>query len=184
MTAGCGRGSARINNHTSASNSILSVVQLHRVVIAQSRAGSTQPKGRGQWKPVVVSHHGVLMLESDLQRAIIMWSRTQLTKYPQLLWLHAVPNGGFRDAKEAVGLQSQGVKAGILDLALDVSRGGYNGFKLELKRPGGKCAKPSSDQEQYMQFCTEQGYFAAISNDFDECKALILDYLEGRLVRC
>jgi len=124
------------------------------------------------------------MLESDLQRAIIMWSRTQLTKYPQLLWLHHCPNGGKRDSREAQALKSQGVVSGILDLALDVARGGYNGFKLELKQPIGKCKPPSKEQAEYMQFCAEQGYFAAISNDFDECKALILDYLEGRLVRC
>jgi hypothetical protein len=123
------------------------------------------------------------LLESDLQAALITWKNTLVRIYPSLEWFHAVPNGGKRDSREAQGLKGQGVTAGILDLALDVARGGFHGFKLELKKPGGKCAKPSKEQEKYIEFVTAEGYFCAVSNDFVECKSLVLDYLEGRLVR-
>lgn len=121
--------------------------------------------------------------ENDLQRALITWAKTQIPKYPCLLWLHHVPNGGKRDSREAQMLKQSGVKAGILDLALDVAKGGYHGLRLELKKPGGKCLSPSAEQLEYIQFLKEQGYATIVSNSFEELKSFIVDYLEGRLVR-
>lgn len=119
------------------------------------------------------------MLESDLQRAIFVWRDTIIKDYPELEWLYHCPNGEKRDAFTAQRLKQQGVKAGILDLALDVARGGYNGLRIELKRPGGKCKPPSPEQSAYISFLTEQGYCARISNDFQEVKTIILEYLNS-----
>ena len=119
------------------------------------------------------------MLESDLQEAIFSWANTLEPRYPEIRWLHAVPNGGYRSGREAVGLKRQGVKAGILDLHLPVARGGFYGLMIELKRPGGKCAKPRPEQAEYIAFLTEQGYCARISNDFEEVKTIILEYLNS-----
>lgn len=123
------------------------------------------------------------LIEADLQRAVVTWAKTQLKKYPELLWLHHIPSGGKRDSREAQSLQSQGVKAGILDLHLPVARGGFHGLMIEMKRPGGKCPKPSAEQAEYMKFLTEQGYANIITNDFSEVKTYITDYLEGRIHR-
>ena len=120
------------------------------------------------------------MLESDLQEAIFSWANTLEPRYPEIRWLHAVPNGGYRSGREAVGLNRQGVKPGILDLHLPVARGGFHGIMIELKRPGGKCAKPSAEQLEYMQFLNSKGYCARISNDFDEVKNIILGYLNAK----
>lgn len=121
--------------------------------------------------------------ESDLQEAIITWSHTMTGQYPCLAWLHAVPNGGYRSGREAVSLKRQGVKPGILDLALDVARGGYHGLRIELKRPGGKCKAPSVEQSKYIAFLTDNGYYCLVSNDFALIKKNILDYLKGDMVR-
>lgn len=117
--------------------------------------------------------------ESDLQRAVMLWCGIMESKFPCLKWMHAIPNGGKRDSKEASSMKSQGVKAGILDLSLDVARGGFHGLKIELKKPGGKCLKPSKEQLEYIEFCRDQGYSVLVSNDFDEVKAFILDYLNA-----
>ncbi|MGN6704401.1 MAG: hypothetical protein ACTHKB_15735 [Burkholderiaceae bacterium] len=120
-------------------------------------------------------------MESDLQEAIFAWSTTQERLYPELRWLHAVPNGGKRDGREAMSLKKQGVKAGVLDIALPVSRleagRTWCGLKLELKRPFDDRAKPSPEQVAYMDFCTAQGYYCGWTNDFDKAKAFILAYL-------
>ena len=119
------------------------------------------------------------MLESDLQEAIIAWSHTMIPKYPELAWIFHPANGGLRSGREAMSLKRQGVVPGILDLALDVARGGYHGLRIELKRPGGKCLPPSKEQADYIAFLTEQGYCARISNDFQEVKDIILEYLNS-----
>lgn len=121
--------------------------------------------------------------ESDLQRALITWAKTQVKYYPCLLWMHAIPNGSKRDSREAMRLKSEGVKAGILDLHLPVARGGYHGAMLELKTPQGKCKAPSVEQAAYLKFLNEQGYATIVSNSFDELKTFLIDYLEGRLHR-
>lgn len=123
------------------------------------------------------------LTESNLQQALITWAKTKLKDYPELLWMHAIPNGSKRDSREAMRLKSEGVKAGILDLHLPVARGGYHGAMLELKIPGGKCKTPSKEQLEYIQFLSDQGYATIVSNDFGELKSFIVDYLEGRLIR-
>ena len=123
------------------------------------------------------------MGETDLQQAIIRWAETKVIDYPELAWLHAVPNGGNRDGREAMKLKLEGVKAGIADLALDVARFNpdtgqfYFGLKLELKRPLSK-EKPSTKQIEYMDFCTGNGYWSGWTNDFNVAKSNIMDYLQ------
>jgi hypothetical protein len=119
------------------------------------------------------------MLESDLQRAIIMWASTMERQHPELAWLWHCPNGGKRDAKEATGMKAQGVRAGVVDLHLDVPRGGFHGLKIELKKPGCKCPNPSPEQVKYLDFVKSQGYDTLVSNNFEECKAKILAYMNG-----
>lgn len=119
------------------------------------------------------------MLESDLQQAVFTWAGTKVTQYPELIWMHAVPNGGRRDGREAQSMKAQGVRAGVLDIALDVARGGYHGLKIELKKPDGKIAKPSKEQAEYIEFCEGQGYYCLVSNDFEQVKETILMYLDG-----
>lgn len=114
--------------------------------------------------------------ESALQIAFIKWCRTQEDVYPELRWMHHIPNGGSRSGREASSLKEQGVKAGILDLSLDVARGKYHGWKFELKKPGSK-EKPSDLQDEYIEFCIDNGYYANWSNDFDDVKKSILWYL-------
>lgn len=123
------------------------------------------------------------MVESDLQCAIIVWARTIERNYPELVWLHHIGNGGKRDSFEAQNLKRQGVKAGILDLHLPVARGGYHGLMAELKHPYGKCKPPSAEQAEYITFLNAQGYATLVSNSFEQVKAFILDYLEGRIIR-
>jgi hypothetical protein len=119
------------------------------------------------------------LLESDLQEAIFTWASTVERNHPELRWLHAVPNGGLRSGREAVSLKRQGVKAGILDIHLPVARCGFHGLMIELKSPGGKCKSPSLEQLEYIVFLTCQGYYAKVSNDFDEVKNIILEYLNS-----
>jgi hypothetical protein len=120
----------------------------------------------------------VSLSESDLQIAIFRWASTMEAQYPELKWLYHCPNGAKRDSKTAGLLKAQGVKAGILDLHLPVARGPYHGLMIELKKPDGKKATPSTEQKEYMAFLSEQGYSVYCLNDFDVVKSAIMGYLD------
>lgn len=113
--------------------------------------------------------------ESDLQRALVTWCRMR-NDGAELIF--AIPNGGKRDAKEAMGLKHQGVTAGIPDLMIPVMRGGYGGLFIELKNPNGK-GRVSNDQNRIMESLLVQGYAVCVSHSFDDCKEIVSEYLSG-----
>jgi hypothetical protein len=115
----------------------------------------------------------VSLNESDLQRALVTWCRMR-SDGAELIF--AIPNGGKRDAKEAMSLKHQGVTAGVPDLFLPVMRGGYGGLFIELKNPNGK-GVISKEQIIMMEKLKDEGYFAFVSHDFEMCKNRISLYL-------
>ena len=52
-----------------------------------------------------------------------------------------IPNGGYRNAREAANLKRQGVKAGVPDLCIPVAKGGYHGLYIEMKTKKGKLSE-------------------------------------------
>ena len=129
----------------------------------------------------------MLISEESLQISFVSWCKyqAQINKDIAVLeWIYAVPNGGKRSVVEAMRLVQGGVKSGIPDLQLDVARKGYHGLRLELKKPNvlangsrGKCKAPDEEQIKCHEFLREQGFAVYVSNDLDELKQIILDYL-------
>lgn len=82
--------------------------------------------------------------EEDHQKIVIAWAMVNAIKYPELLWLHHIPNGTHigGDARWAVGKNNKqmGVKPGIPDLFLPCIGGKsreFGGLYIEMKKPGG-----------------------------------------------
>lgn len=93
-------------------------------------------------------------LERDLQVSVC-----------ELLALHermgrlayfAVPNGGWRNLKEAVNLRTQGVRAGVPDMV--VLFPGARAQFWELKRPGSK-GELKRSQAAWQKALTDMGFF-------------------------
>jgi hypothetical protein len=95
--------------------------------------------------------------------------------YPELSMLFAVPNGGLRNKVVAKKLVGQGVKKGVPDIFLDVSRQGYHGLRIELKRTGPH--RTSTHQRAWIQRLTLHGYLATICVGWDAARATIVEYL-------
>ncbi len=76
--------------------------------------------------------------ESKIQQALVEWSHWKQGEHPELKLLHAIPNGGKRNAFEAMRLKREGVKAGVPDLFLPCARHGFHGLYLECKAAKGK----------------------------------------------
>ncbi|MCC8155429.1 MAG: VRR-NUC domain-containing protein [Tannerellaceae bacterium] len=71
------------------------------------------------------------MSEASFQCACVKWFDLQFPRLSFLLF--AVPNGGYRNKREAKSLQRQGVRPGVSDLILLFPRGGYSCLCIELK---------------------------------------------------
>jgi hypothetical protein len=89
--------------------------------------------------------------------------------------LFAIPNGGLRDKITAAKLKATGTKSGTLDMFLSVSRGGFHGCYVELKKIGVKKAKP--EQVSFIMAARAEGYYATVAEGWIEA----VEYIEGYL---
>lgn len=118
-------------------------------------------------------------IEDNHQKALFTWANTQKT-YPELSGLFAIPNGGFRNAREGARMKAQGVKAGFPDIGLLVARNGYHGLFIELKRPIVKgTVKPtvSKEQTEWLARLNFNGYKATVCFGWLDAKEVIEGYL-------
>lgn len=113
--------------------------------------------------------------EADQQRKLFQWTTFIRAEYPEIDLMFHIPNGGSRNKLEATNLKKQGVKAGVPDLFLPVSRGGYHGLFIELKY--GK-NKPTEKQTEWLTSLNKQGYAVAVCYGCNEASEKILKYLK------
>ena len=112
--------------------------------------------------------------EANEQEALFDWARLMRGKYPELDLLYHIPNGGSRNRLEAANLKRQGVKAGVPDLCLPVTRGRYHGLYIEMKY--GK-NKTSEEQNKWLDALAWQGYAVAVCYGWEKAQELIVKYL-------
>lgn len=117
-------------------------------------------------------------VEHKLQVALFERAAMHLLPHPELEWLHAVPNGGFRHAATAGRMKAEGVKGGIPDISLPVPKSGFHGLYIEMKAPG-EITNPK--QNRAIRFLREQGYCVQVFDDWYAAWTFIIDYLEERL---
>lgn len=98
--------------------------------------------------------------ESKLQRACVAWFRLQ---YPEYV-LFAVPNGGYRNAKEAGILKAEGILAGVADLFLMLPVKGYMGMFIEMKYGSGR---QSDAQIKFQENSEKLGYKYVVVNSLE-----------------
>ncbi|MCH5207550.1 MAG: VRR-NUC domain-containing protein [Oscillospiraceae bacterium] len=117
-------------------------------------------------------------IEDSEQMALFEWAQYQSGKYPELALLFHVPNGGKRNAREAARFKRMGVKPGVPDLFLPVSRGGFYGLFIELKAHNGRV---SENQGKWLRELYEQGYAVCVCFGFEEAKRDIIRYLDWKM---
>jgi hypothetical protein len=114
--------------------------------------------------------------ETGEQIALFQWVRLQQRVWPELGLLHHIPNGGHRTKTTAMKMQALGVKRGVLDLFLPVSRHGYHGLYIEMKSAAGKL---TPEQEEFGQVVAGGGYAVFICRTFEQAKSVLMQYLFG-----
>ncbi len=116
------------------------------------------------------------MTENQEQAALFEWARLSEKRHPELKLLHAIPNGGLREARTAAVLQRTGVKPGVPDICLPVPRGGYGALYIELKRVKGGVT--SANQRIWLNLLNANGNRAVVCKGWLEARDTILNYLE------
>ena len=91
---------------------------------------------------------------------------------PRSLLVHNYLNP--KNAVDGAKLAAAGLCKGFPDLSLHVARGGYHGLMIELKLPS---KKPRPEQFDVMNALENQGFKVVWSDDFEEVKKIIIDYL-------
>jgi len=110
---------------------------------------------------------------------------------PELGLFHAIPNGGARDKITAAKLKAEGVKPGVLDTFLPVSKpftydagqgeqtAYYCGLYIEFKEPGRKTHKNGGLSDEQIAFgdaVREQGYCVRAAYTWREAANLVMLY--------
>lgn len=118
----------------------------------------------GKFKPLIPTEH-------QEQCAVIQWC----DQHPIAKHIFAIPNGSNKSPAAAAKFRREGLRSGVPDLFLPVARSGYHGLFLEMKRT--KNAKPSKEQEEWVNYLIYLDYLAKVCYGADEAIQAIKDYL-------
>lgn len=114
--------------------------------------------------------------EDSQQKALFCWISLNQRAYPLLMRCFAIPNGGFRNIREAAKLKAMGVRKGISDIMFPVPRGSWHGLFIELKRLKG--GTTSEEQKEWIVFLKSQGYGAVVCYGWLAARDTLIKYLE------
>lgn len=112
--------------------------------------------------------------EDTEQMAVIQWAQYNAIHFPELKWLHHVPNGGSRNKLEAVKLKQMGVKAGVSDLCLPYPKGIYCGMYIEMKYGNNR---RQETQKDFLADMAAAGHFVVTCYSAEDAIWVIMQYL-------
>jgi hypothetical protein len=127
--------------------------------------------------------------EDGNQAAIFCWAQMNVTKYPALKWLHAIPNGGSRHIATATKLIATGVKSGVWDIFLPCPiqtewAEQYAGLYIEMKiekRRNQKNGGLTDEQVMFGAYAESIGYYCKVCYNWEEARDILIEYLEYRI---
>lgn len=111
--------------------------------------------------------------EDGHQLALFCWAAS--SGIPELKRMFHIPNGGSRHIAEASKLKAMGVKSGVPDIFLPISRHGFKGLWIELKKPIKGII--SNEQNDWLAFLSEEGYDTRVCYGWEEARDCLLEYL-------
>ena len=113
--------------------------------------------------------------EHDEQVALMEWAELNKARLPDLEWLYAIPNGGWRHKVTGARMKREGVKPGVPDLCLCAARHGWHGLYIEMKVGYNK---PTDAQAKWLRGLELQGYMTEVCYSWQSAANIIEAYLE------
>ena len=93
---------------------------------------------------------------------------------PELRWMFAIPNGGYRTKATAGKMAAEGLKAGIADVFVPIPSKDYHGLFIEMKFGKNKLTEL---QKEFFEYATGQGYLCKVAYSAEEAIEIIDEYL-------
>ena len=118
------------------------------------------------------------MSESTEQQLVFEWARWNKNKYPGLEMMYHIPNEGKRSASTGSRLKREGLKSGVSDICVPVSRCGYHNLYIELK--SGK-NKATESQLEFIRGINENGGKALVVYEAENAIEVIQAYFESKI---
>ena len=137
-----------------------------------SQDGEQLELGDKDNSPKVSKVKASLFCPTEIQEQIVVATWLSIKNIPY----YHIPNGGYRDYREALKFKRMGVKAGVPDLCICVARGGYYGLYIELKRMVG--GRISDAQLLWKEILEYEGYKWVEAKGSEECIKIIEGYLK------
>lgn len=113
--------------------------------------------------------------EDTEQMQIINYCNSMSAYVPDYAMIYHIPNEGKR--KNGAKLKRIGLRKGIPDLCLPVSKMGFNGLYIELKKDASK--KASKEQKEWLFKLEQQGYATSLCFGANEAINLITAYMDS-----
>lgn len=111
----------------------------------------------------------------DTEQMLLMdWAAGAESRYPELRWLHHIPNGGSRNGAEAAKLRRMGVKKGISDICLPFPHGRYHGLYIEMKYGRNVTTQ---EQRDFLRDMAEAGHCVAVCHDARSAADMVEQYV-------
>lgn len=115
-------------------------------------------------------------IESQHQKALFEWIRTQEIRDTRYSKIFAIPNGGKRDIKTAANLQREGVRSGVWDIFVPIPSYGLCGLWIEMK--AGK-NKLTANQKQFREGLTSY-YKFEVCYTWMEAKKILEQWMSNK----
>ena len=113
--------------------------------------------------------------ESFEQETTFKWARANQIKFPDLQLLNGSLNGFKLSTGQAVKAKKQGMLAGMPDIFLPVSKNGFHGLFIEMKKENG--GRTSLKQKILINKLNNNGYLAVVKYGHKEAIETIKIYL-------
>ena len=120
----------------------------------------------------------IIPSEHQEQCRVIAWADAMSRRFPDLWLLHAIPNAGKRTPVTGSRMKKEGLRRGVPDLDLPVSRGTYIGLRIEMKKiEGGDLKDP--DQMEWQRRLALAGHCVVVCKGADAAIKVIEWYLKS-----
>lgn len=111
------------------------------------------------------------------QQTVIEWCEVMSGQFPELKTIYHIPNEGKRSRIGGGALRASGLKAGVPDLCLPVSRGGWNALYIEMKKD--RTCKCTQEQINFQKLLSRYGNLCYTAYGANDAINAINNYLSG-----